>query len=113
MTSDTSIWKRGRCSRWKTPSDRPLPKRPPPLNHLISVHPVKRKRAMLESNSPRDSRRDSSRTMSRGAHAPLSFSLSLGEINHIGPIDRPCLENSYHPPTTSRAHQCTSAQTAN
>jgi len=40
----------------------------------------------LESNPPRDSRCDSSRTMSRGASVPL-FSLPP-----IGPIDRPCLE---------------------
>lgn len=47
-----------------------------PLENPFGLHdrrfPFSLPRAMLESNSPRDSRRDSSRTMSRGAfRAPV------------------------------------------
>jgi hypothetical protein len=45
---------------------------------------------MLESNSPRDNRCDSSWTMSDGRFGALFFQKT------IGPIDRPCLKNSYH-----------------
>jgi len=64
--ADTSIWKKKTCSPSTIPS---AARRANRRNRIAWRHPVKRRRAKLESNSPRDNRCDSSRTMSRGGAA--------------------------------------------